>query len=148
MKFAIAIALLFTITAHAQKTSPSVDSGRATHAPTQFSQADTVRALQQLFRSRRTRGTLLLGGTGALVVAGNVALSNESGIPASDALSNLVVASGIVLLYSAPIWVAGTSQLVRFSKEKEKVIMAEFVTSHTLPRKIRHRLKPRLFGSR
>jgi len=148
MKFAIVIVLLFAFTANAQKSSPNTDLAKTGIVPLQFSHADTVRALQRLFKNRRTRGALLLGGTGALVVASNVALNNESGIPSSDVSSNLIVASGIALLYTTPIWVVGTSQLVRFSQKKEKAIIDKFMTKHTLPRKIQRRLKPSLFASR
>ena len=148
MKLVIAIVLLFTLTANAQKAGSNVDSARTVIAPTHFTHTDTVRAFQQLFKNRRTRGALLLGGTGALVAASNVALNNESGIPSSDVSSNLIVASGIALFYTTPIWVVGTSQLVRFSQKKEKAIIDEFMTKHTLPRKIQRRLKPSLFASR
>lgn len=146
LKIVIAIVLLFTLTANAQNASPNADSARIANAPMVFTRADTVRALQQLFKNRRTRGALLLGGTGAAVVASNIILNNESGIPSSDARSNVVVASGIALLYTSPLWVVGTSQLVRFDKKKEKAIIDEFMTKHTLTHKIQRRLKPGLFA--
>ena len=149
MVFKALVFLLLLATTAAAQNAPiaKTDTNSEARAPHQFTSADTLQALQQLFKNRRTRGAFLLGGTGAVVVASNIVLNNESGIPSSDASSNVIVASGIALLYSAPLWVIGTSQLVRFSKKREQTVIEAFVTKYTLPSKIQRRLTPGLLTS-
>lgn len=144
MKFALVLVLLFTLTANAQ-SSLKADSVRTVVAPKQFTSADTVRALHKLFKSRRTRGSVLLGITGAGVIAGNIALSNDPGSTSYSNTDEVVVGTGILLLYASPLWVVGTSMLVRFSQKRERMVTNEFIAKHTLPHKIQRRLKPSLF---
>ena len=51
MKLVIVIVLVFTLTANAQKTSLKADSAKTMIVPTQFTHADTVRALHNLFKT-------------------------------------------------------------------------------------------------
>ncbi|WP_426061063.1 hypothetical protein [Hymenobacter sp. B1770] len=139
--------LLATTAAGQNAAAPEHGANSAAIATRQLTPADTVRALHELFKSRRTRGALLLGGTGAVVLAGNIVLHNDPGFPSSDKTNDAVVASSIALLYAAPLWVVGTSQLMRFSKKKEAAIINGFTTKHTLPNKIQRRLKPSLFAA-
>ena len=134
--------LLIALPAAAQ-TAPVTAPAQAS-AP-QPTAADTVRAVQRLFQSRRTRGALLWGGTGAAVVASNIALSNDPGLGPYGA-NEAVTVTGIALLYTAPLWVLGTSQLVRFSRKKERQALADFTATHRLSGKIMKRLKPALFA--
>ena len=137
------IPLFFFLPAAAQHLAPDGPPVAATPYAQQAS-ADTVRALQKLFNNRRTRGGVLLGVTGGAIVTANVVVSSDLGL-VIDAEDGALLATGIALLYTAPLWVVGISQRVRFIRRKEQQVIDEFRAAHVLPRKILKRLKPALF---
>ncbi|MDO7846394.1 hypothetical protein Q5H92_08505 [Hymenobacter sp. M29] len=146
MKFAIVIVLLFTITANAQKASTNVDSAKIVIAPVQFTHADTVRALHNLFKNKRSTGGWLAYGSAAF--AGMAALGEAIEGPQPGSLHFGV--GGVIILCavgSAHAWVPGTISLIRFTKKREQIAMAEFESTKQIPNNLRKKLKRRFFNT-
>ena len=149
MKFAIVIMLLFTLTANAQEASLIVDSAKTMIVPTQFSHTDTVRALHNLFESRRNTGGWLAGGSTAITgidVIGTLTSPNGkdcAGYFCLDAVGAFVF-FGIAL---APAWIPGSVSLMRFSKKKERLEIEKYEQARKLPLYIQRRLLARFFNS-
>ena len=149
MKSAIVLVLLFTLTTNAQQASPNADSAETVIALTQFTQADTVRALHNLFKSRRNTGGWLAGGSAAVTGIGVInTLASPNGKDCAgyfcmDALGTLIF-SGILL---APAWIPGSISLVRFSNRKERLEIEKYEQTRTLPPYIKRRLSTRFFNT-
>jgi hypothetical protein len=146
MKPVFVIALLFTLTAHAQKVSSNTDSAKVVIAPTQFTHADTVRALHNLFKSKRSTGGWLAYGSAALKGVGVVAESNDKGKPGHLSFG----VGGTILLYAiglAPAWIPGTVTLIRFTKKREQKAIDEFERTKEIPHNLRKKLKGRFFNT-
>ncbi|MDB5268518.1 MAG: hypothetical protein JWP58_1558 [Hymenobacter sp.] len=149
MKYAIVLVLLFTITASAQKASPKADSARTVIAPTPFTHADTVRALHNLFKSRRNIGRWFTGSSaGIIAIAGLGTLADNNGQgnggyfnPDAGTMSLLF---GIAL---SPFWIPGTITLFKFTKKKEQFAIAEFERTGKTTHNLRRKLSRRFFNS-
>ena len=148
MKFAIVLALLFTITANAQKATPNVDSAKRVIAPTQFTHTDTVRALHNLFKSRRSIGGWLVGGsaffttfTGVGTLAGSNG-KNCDGYFCPDAVGSAL----IIGIGTAPAWIPGSISLIRFNKRKEIAVTEEYKKTKKLPLYVQRRLAGRFYN--
>jgi len=140
----IALFTLLSITAAAQTLPASTTATPAAETlPPAFTSADTVQALHRLFQNRRTIGAIFLGTTGGVIVASNIAISNDPFL--RSAADNALIATGVALIYTAPLLIIGASHLTRFSKKKEEQVVAEFTANHVLSAKLRKRLKPNLF---
>ena len=149
MKFAIVLMLLFAITANAQKASLKVDSARIVIAPKQFTHADTVRALHNLFKSRRSTGGYLIGGsafftafTGVGTLAGNNG-KNCDGYFCLDAVGSAL----IIGIGTAPAWIPGSISLIRFNKRKEIAVTEEYKKTRKLPLYVQRRLAGRFYNT-
>ena len=147
MKFAIVLALLFSLTAQAQTASLKADSTRTVIAPTQFTTADTVRALHNLFKSKRSTGNWLAGGSAAVTaITGLGTLAGGRGNApyfSPDALGATLLI-GIAL---APVWIPGSITLGRFNSKKERETVEAYEKTKQLPLTIRKRLSGRFFNA-
>jgi hypothetical protein len=146
MKFVLVLLLLFTIRANAQKASSNADSAKVVIAPTQFTHADTVRALHNLFKSKRSTGGWLAYGSAAFTGIAALAESNDKDKPGhlSFGIGGTILLSAIGL---APAWIPGTVTLIRFTKKRELEALAEFERTNQIPRNLRKKLKRRFFNS-
>ena len=149
MKFAIVIALLFTLTANAQKSSPNADLAKAIVAPKQFTHADTVRALHNLFKSKRNTGSWLAYSSAATTaIAGIGTLADNNGKGHDPYFSpDAVGASLLIGIGLAPAWIPGTVTLMRFTKKREQKAIDEFELTKEIPHNLRKKLKIRFFNS-
>ncbi|GAC1602924.1 MAG: hypothetical protein NVS3B25_31340 [Hymenobacter sp.] len=149
MKFAIVVALLFTLTANAQKASPNADSAKAVVAPTQFTHADTVHALHNLFKSRRSTGGWLVRGSAfftAFTGVGTLADYNGKncgGYFCPDALGSAL----IIGIGTAPAWIPGSISLIRLNKKSEKSVIEEYEKTRKLPLYVQRRLAGRFYNT-
>ena len=149
MKFAVVLALLFTMTANAQKARPELDSASTVIAPTQFTHADTVRALHNLFQSRRSTGGWLVGGSAfftALTGIGTLADNNGKncgGYYCPDAMGS----ASIIGIGMAPAWIPGWISLIRFNKRKEIAVIEAYETTHKLPLYVQRKLAGRFYNT-
>ncbi|NVO31345.1 hypothetical protein [Hymenobacter lapidiphilus] len=113
-------------------------STAAAHA--QVPATDSVQAVRNLFKQRRTGGAVFtalgIGAAGAIVRG---ASSGDSGGNAGGAIVSALALGGI------PIGI-GIGKLVRFSKTREDEIVAAYNASKPIPRDIRRRLKARHFA--
>jgi hypothetical protein len=146
MKFAFLLILLFALTANAQKFSSNADSSKLVIAPTQFTHADTVRALHNLFKSRQSTGNWLAGGSAA--VTAFAGLGTLAGGRGNDPYFS-PDAMGATLLFgiaSAPAWIPGSITLSRFNAKQERKTVDAYEKTKQLPRTIRKRLSARFFN--
>lgn len=149
MKFAIAIVLLFTITANAQEASPKVDSAKTVIVPTQFSHADTVRALHNLFKSRRSTGGWLVGGSAFLTAFTGVGtLADNNGKNCGGYFCPDAVGSALIIgIGTAPAWIPGSISLIRFNKKKEIAVTEEYEKTGKLPSYVQRKLAGRFYNT-
>lgn len=149
MKFAIVLALLFALTANAQKISPNVDSGRTVIAPTQFTHADTVRALHNLFTSRRSTGGWLVGGSAFFTAfTGIGTLADNNGKNCGGYFCPDAVGSALIIgIGTAPAWILGSISLIRFNKRKEIAVTEEYEKSEKLPLYVQRKLAERFYNT-
>ena len=150
MKLVIVIVLVFTLTANAQKTSLKADSAKTMIVPTQFTHADTVRALHNLFKNRRSTGGWLVGGsafftafTGVGTLVDNNNGKNCGGSFCPDAVGYAL----IVGLGTTPAWIPGTIFLIRFNKRKEIAVTKEYEKTKKLPLYVQQRLAGRFYDT-
>jgi len=147
MKYVFVLILLCRLTANAQNASSNTDSTRTVIAQTQFTHADTVRALHNLFKSRRNTGNCLaVGSAGVTAMAGLGTLAGGRGNDpyfSPDAMGATLF-FGIAL---APVWIPGTITLSRFSSKQEQKTIEAYEKTKQLPRTISKRLSARFFNS-
>lgn len=120
----------------------------AARAP-QLPRPDTVRALHNLFRSRRSTGGWLTGGSAAVTaVAGLGTLADNNGKNCGGYFCPDAVGSAMLIgIGTAPAWVPGFVTLVRFSTKREQAAVAYFETTRTLPKYLQHKLSNRFFNA-
>ena len=133
------IFMLLTTTSVAQVNQPNPDSSRAVNAPTPFTHADTIRALHNLFKSKRsTAGWLAYGSAGAIAVVGLGTLADNNGRGHSGYYNpNAQEAPLLFGILSAPFWVPGTVTLIRFTKKREQKAMEESERTNQIPPNLR-----------
>ena len=139
------IFFLFATTAFAQ-TVPAPGSTLA--KSNQFTAPDTVRALHNLFKSRRNTGRWLFGGSAAITVItglGTLADNNGKGNSAyysPDALSAaLIIGIGL-----APVWIPGFITLSRFSSKREGKAVEEYERTRIVNPRLQKKLSARFFN--
>jgi hypothetical protein len=138
---AILFLTLFAATATAQiAPTANLTTSEATANTHQFPSTDTILALQRLFERHRKRGDILIGITG-LSAVGAVILFNNNKKFSFTAPESTIARVGITVIFTAPFWIIGTYQLIKFSKKKEENIIYEFTSKHSLPQRIRRKLK-------
>ena len=150
MKFAVVIVLLFTMTANAQRTSLKADSAKIVIVPTQFTHADTVRALHNLFKSRRSTGGWLVGGsafftafTGVGTLVDNNNGKNCGGYFCPDAVGSAL----IIGIGTAPGWIPGSISLIRFSKRRELAVIEKYEKTRKLPLYVQRQVTGRFYNT-
>ena len=150
MKLVIVIVLVFTLTANAQKTSLKADSAKTMIVPTQFTHADTVRALHNLSKNRRSTGGWLVGSS-ALVTAftgiGTLVDNNNGKNCGGSFCPDAVGYALIVGLGTTPAWIPGTIFLIRFNKRKEIAVTKEYEKTKKLPLYVQKRLAGRFYDT-
>ncbi|WP_133274045.1 hypothetical protein [Hymenobacter radiodurans] len=114
--------------------------------PRQFTADDTVRAIHNLFESRRSGGIVLTGGAiGGDLLAAKLATESEQNQNSWWRLSfgDHAVLFGII---AAPIAAVGIRKIVSYRGGRERRVIADFRTTHKLPYKIQRRLNPTFFA--
>ena len=149
MKFAIVPALLFSLTANAQKTTSNVDSAKAVVVPMQFTHTDTVRALHNLFKSRRSTGSWLVGGsTFFTTLTGIGTLADNNGKNCGGYFCPDAIGSALIIgIGTAPAWIPGSISLIRFNKKREKAVIEEYEKTQILPLYVHRRLAGRFYNT-
>jgi hypothetical protein len=149
MKFAVTLLLLLlTTTVVAQTAAPSTDSSSVVGAPPQFTHADTLRALHNLFKHKRRFGGWSIGGSAfftTLTGVGTLADNNGKGCGGyfcPDAVT-LALFIGIV---TSPAWISGSINLIRFNERKEVAEMEKYEKTRKLPRYLQRRLAGRFLN--
>lgn len=143
------LVLLPIASASAQTALPTAEAGAATAAPPPFTATDTVQALHNLFRSRRSTGGWLAGGSAFFTVLSGVGTladnngKNCGGYFCPDAAGWTLI-MGIV---TAPVWIPGSITLIRFSRKREAEAVAAYEQTRSLPRGLQRKLSPRFFNS-
>lgn len=149
MRFLFLLFLVLLVIRARAQTVP--ENSYATHnpavTPQPFTQADTVRALHNLFKSRRNTGAWLAGSsagvvaiTGVGTLADNNSQSHASYFNPSAGEASLFV--GILLL---PAWMPGLITLSNFTKKREQFTIAEYQRTKKIPRKLQKKLSAKFF---
>jgi Na+/proline symporter len=109
--------------------------------------ADTVQALHRLFANQRTGGGLLagLGGAALLVTPFITVAADDPTTKKHGSLGALVGGVMLGLAIAVPLVTIGIVQTSNNSKEEEAQIISQYMTTHTLPKKIKRKLLPALF---
>ena len=149
MKFAIVIVLLFALTANAQKSSPNTDLAETGIVPLQFSHADTVRALHNLFKSRRNTGGWLVGGSAFFTAfTGIGTLADKNGKNCGGYFCPDAVGSALIIgIGTAPAWIPGSISLIRFNKRKELAVTEEYEKTGKLPLYVQRKISERFYST-
>jgi hypothetical protein len=106
--------------------------------PVLLTTADTVRALHYLFAQKRRVGGWLVGGSaaGTAVASFAAGATYQGGFLEPDA--GFVAIVGI--LATSPAWVSGLIKLDRFSRQRERAVLATYERTQQLPPYVRRRL--------
>lgn len=92
--------------------------------------ADTVAAIQKIFKSRRTGGALLIAGSAVFIGTLSVLSSQESNSYASVDTKTI---AQLATIGTSPAWILGIVKQVRFSVKREKSIVIQYQQTHRLP---------------
>lgn len=129
----LAVAQLFALETVCAQSSPPLpipyDSAFVGNLPTA---ADTIAAIQKVFKSRRQGGAWLIGGSAALIAFGSVSAATET--------KSFLGPNGTAVLLTigtAPASILGIVKLIRFGSWKEKAIIIEYQQTHRLPPHLR-----------
>jgi hypothetical protein len=149
MKFAVTLLLLLLTTRLvAQTATPSTDSSSVVGAPPQFTHADTVRALHNLFKHKRSASSWLVGGSAFLTtLAGVETLANNNGKGCGSYFCPDAVGSALIIgIGMAPAWVPGWIILIRFNKRKEVAEIEKYEKTRKLPHYLQRRMAGKFFN--
>lgn len=149
----ICLFVLLIASAFAQFAPAQTLSGSQALVPdpvvTSSRSADTVLAVQRLFKRRRTSGKILtigavpvaLGATfaGAMISVYNYYGNSGSPKPFVDGIAFGVAGAGLLP------GIIGIPQLIRFKKKREKAIISAYEQGSPLPVYVKRRLKPKFF---
>jgi hypothetical protein len=122
--------------------STTTDTSLVTTKP--LTAADTIRAIQRLFKKRRTVGTAFVAAGGTLVVASLSDVDSSNSAFFTGASAYLIFGT-LAAIYTAPLYVPGLIIRGRYSKEKEAALIADYNLKKPIPEKYLSKLKPRLF---
>jgi hypothetical protein len=112
--------------------------------PEPFTADDTLRAVHNLFRSRRIGGAIM--GPPAIAADLIAAQIDRSNTPANSFFKPSYGETMLIYgVFAGPFIAVGMHKLIYFSKARETKVMNEFKRSHKLPRKVKKELKPRFF---
>ena len=142
--------LLFvdSVSAQTAGTTPAL-SASALAAPALPNHADSVRALHNLFRSRRSTGGWLTGGSAAVTaIAGIGTLADNNGKNCGGYFCPDAMGSALLIgIGTAPAWIPGFVTLIRFSRKRELAAVTHFENTRALPKYLRHKLSGRFFNA-
>jgi hypothetical protein len=143
LKAILFLMLLTAPTASAQIAPVDEDrTGSATKTPPKYTNADTARAIHNLFKSKRIIGSLLIGGSAfvtTLTGVGTLASNNGKncgGYFCPDAAGSAL----IIGIGTAPAWIPGSISLIRFNKRREMTEITKYEKTRKLPDYLRRRL--------
>jgi hypothetical protein len=114
-----------------------------------YSQSDTVRAIEHLFAAKRTGSKIYLGvglpltliGAGTAFLVTTLATTIKAGEGKEKAVPIIVASGGIGLVPSS----IGFARFIRFSRSRERAIIAAYQNHTSLPKWVQRRLKPKFF---
>ncbi|WP_345052832.1 hypothetical protein [Hymenobacter glaciei] len=150
MKFALTLLLLlFTMKATAQTTVSSINLPSRVSTPLQFTCADTVRALHNLFKSKRSTGGWLTGSSAFFTTLTGVGtLADNNGKNCGGYFCPDTLGSALIIgIGPAPAWIPGSISLIRFNKRKEMAEIDKYEKTQKLPRYLQRRLAGRFFNT-
>ncbi|QNP52858.1 hypothetical protein H9L05_03845 [Hymenobacter qilianensis] len=111
----------------------------------QLTADDTVRAIHNLFKSRRSGGIILTGSA----IAGNL-LAAYAATESQDENSFLAFSFGNHALMfgtiAAPLAAVGIRKIISYRGGRERRVIHDFRTTRKLPYKIQRRLTPAFFA--
>ena len=142
----LAILLWLPMVALAQTTPVAATAATQDLKYQQLTAKDTIQAIHNLFKSRRTGGVVMATSAigGDLILAGMAAASEakqNSGFEFGFGFHAFLI--GIV---AAPLAVSGIRKRLYFSHKREERVVDEYTTKHQLPRAVQRRLLPRFFN--
>jgi hypothetical protein len=124
---------------------PSTTTDTSLVTAKRLTAADTIRAIQRLFKKRRTVGTAFVVAGGTLVVASLSDIDSSSNSAFFTGASAYIIYGTLAAIYTAPLYVPGLILRGRYSKEKEAALIAAYNLKKPIPQKYLSKLKPRLF---
>ncbi len=128
----------------AAPVSTSVDTSLVAAKP--LTAADTIRAIQRLFKKHRTVGTVLLVSAGTLAaISISDVVENGGNAAFFTGASAYIFVTVLAAIYTAPPYIPGLITRGKYSKKKEAVIIADYNLKRLIPKKYLSKLKPRLF---
>lgn len=142
--------LFLALTATAQTAPVVKDLASTTEIiPQQFTSADTIRALHNLFKSKRSTGGLLTGGSAFFTtLAGIGTLADNNGKNCGGYFCPDTVGSALIIgIGTAPAWIPGSISLIRFNKRKETAEIENYTKTRKLPLYLQRRLAGRFFNT-
>lgn len=125
------------VSAQSLPAATNIPPAKADRATTQFTAADTVQAIQNLFRHRRTGAKWGVGLAAATSITPYIvgkATETESRIVRSD--THLIAG----VLVSLPLWVLAGKKYSRYAVRRESEIIVAYQAGQPLPLKIKRRL--------
>ena len=133
----LCILLLFSFPVCGQvSSSPPANAVASSAHSIQYTAADTVAALHQLFRARRAGGyTLLVTGIGAQLATPAIAgaLSTRHGEYGN--LVDIISGIGLGFLIALPITIFSGNKIANYSPKKEQKVIALYRETHVVPSK-------------
>ncbi|MGY2134158.1 hypothetical protein ACW9KT_18140 [Hymenobacter sp. HD11105] len=140
-----AILLLLPVAASAQTTPATAETTSSSLNTQQFTRDDTVRAIHNLFMSRRTGGVIMATSAiaGDLILAGIATASEDN--QNSFLRLNFGAHAIMIGVIAAPLAAVGIRKRLYFTHAREKRVVDEYTTKQRLPYAVRRRLLPRFF---
>ena len=133
--FGLMVALVLTSQAARAQDEPALRTNTSLATVTQGAR-DTIAAIQQVFKSRRRGGTMLLAGSAALISVATVGTALEA--------TPFLGPDGAALLFAigtSPAWVVGLLKQVRFNAKRERRVVADYQRDHRIPSFICRRIR-------
>jgi hypothetical protein len=145
--FGILVFLMLFASASAQTTAIGLDTTKANSTMArQLTSADTVRALQRLFKKRRIMGGVLVATAGTFFAVGvSDVVENGGNAAFFTGASAYVFVTLVSAIYTAPLYIPGLIIGSKYSRKKEAAVLTQYNTSKTIPDKYKRKLKPGLF---
>ncbi|GAB3298721.1 hypothetical protein ACFQT0_25315 [Hymenobacter humi] len=148
MKHFYLLALLLVVvpvTAQAVPVS-SIRTDTTLVTPNRLTAADTIWALQRLFKKRRTIGSAFVVTAGALTAYGiSDVVENGGNMGFYTGGTAYFFVTALAAIYTAPLYIPGLIMRGRYSKKKEAALLAAYNAKKTVPEKYLRKLKPGLF---
>ena len=129
-------------------TSADAQTALETPVPQPLTTADTVRAVHNLFKSRRnTGGWLVYGSAGVTAIVGVGTLVDDNGKNCGGYFCPDAAGAALLIgIGTAPAWIPGTATLLRYTRKREQRALAEYARTGKLPGYVRRNLAGRFFN--